>query len=298
MRYESPAQSTFSAEELSTVPDVCRPRALGAVPRLGLGSRTTVLGWPTIFMFLSEKGIFANAIQNSVARELMPLGVLESGLPRESAYLPGLGLVEVGHTGSTIEGLVHWGMMAARDCGYQGPGFGADADHLPVYHPASDGWNKTRQLIECSRDYSYFTLDVGPVVLWEGKPLERMGPVPDCVAAAVDVIRTVKAGAPFDLEVSLDESPKRVGPEHAATRPDGTTTSLPEYWPAFSAIALLLMAVPLDICARRGYGAVALTYVPERSSTPTIEGGWELCVIGSKSSFCLFSSQLSARPAR
>jgi hypothetical protein len=97
--------------ELFAVPDICRPKALGAVPRLGLGSRTTVLAWTTIFRFLSESGLFANAVQNSFARELMPLSLLESGLPRPSTYLPGLGQVEVGHTGSTIEGLVHWGMI-------------------------------------------------------------------------------------------------------------------------------------------------------------------------------------------
>ncbi len=128
--------------------------------------------------------------------------------------------VHVGHTGSTIEGLVHWGMMAARECGYQGPGYGADADHLPVHHPTTDDWRKTRQFIECSRDYSHFTLDVGPVVRWEENPLARLRAVPECVTAAVDVIRAVKRESGFDLEISLDESSEGVGPEDAATRPE------------------------------------------------------------------------------
>jgi len=210
-------QTVLPAAELSKVPEGCRPRALGAVPRLGLGSRTTILGWPVIFRFLSCNGLYANAIQNSVARELMPLAALSASSARESAYLPGLGAVEIGHTGSTIEGLLHWGMRSAARAGYDGPGFGADADHLPTRQPGSEQWQSTLRLIHCSRGYSHFTLDVGALIDWKKKPIARIEGVPPAVKQAVGEISDARAGKLFDLEISLDESPEGVPPEAAAT---------------------------------------------------------------------------------
>lgn len=214
-----PAQYPISDEEFACIPKSCRPKALAAVPRLGLGSRTTVLGWPVIFSFLSSYDIFANAIQNSVARELMPLEMLTPGSPRARTYLPGLESVDVGHTGSTIEGLLRCG-AAAAEVDYSGPGYGADADHLPVYYPDSPKWERTVHLIRCSREYTHFTLDLGSVMDWDKEPVVRLTNAPRVVAAAQEVIRSLKQGEPFDLEISLDESPEGVPPEIAATKPD------------------------------------------------------------------------------
>ena len=214
-----PAQGTISAEELSAIPEACRPRALGPVPRLGLGSRTTVLGWPAVFGFLSGTGVFANAIQNSVARELMPLDMLNDDV-RPSTFLPGSGPVPMGHTGSTIEGLLQWGMLSAAKAGYHGPGFGADADHLPIYEPGSDQWGHTLRLARCSREYSHFTLDIGAIIDWNQKPVSRLANVQRAIADAVQSIREVREGRPFDLEISLDESPEGISPDAAATTPE------------------------------------------------------------------------------
>ena len=212
-----PAQAPVSEERLSAIPDICRPKALGPVPRLGLGSRTTVLGWPVIFRFLTEAGVYANAIQNSVARELMPLEMLGDASTRPTTFLPGLGPVPVGHTGSTIEGLPEWGSLAAAEAGYSGPGFGADADHLPVHDPDSDNWAHTLKLIRCSRGYTHFTLDVGTLVDWTLGPTARLARVPDAIALAIESIRQIREGVAFDLEISLDESPEAVSPSAAAT---------------------------------------------------------------------------------
>lgn len=214
-----PAQNILPPEVLSTIPEGCRPRALGAVPRLGLGSRTTVLAWPVIFQFLSQRGLYANAIQNSVARELMPLEMLDDSRPRPTTLLPGLGQVPVGHTGSTIEGLLHWGMLSAAQAGYAGPGYGADADHLPVFAPESEAWGRTARLIGFSREYTHFTLDIGAVMEWERGPVARLAQVPQAIAAAVREIKEAR-GQAFDLEISLDESPETVTPEKASTRPE------------------------------------------------------------------------------
>ncbi len=217
--YTGPAQAVPSAEELSGIPAACRVKALGAVPRLGLGSRTTTLSWPTVFRFLSEKRLCANAIQNSVARELMPLEMLHDPTAKPTTLQPGLGQVPVGHTGSTIEGLLEWGMLSAANSGYDGPGFGADADHLPVFAPGSSEWAKTVSLIKCSRGYSHFTLDVGALTEWAEGPVARLANVPAAIAAAMECIEEVRS-EPFDLEISLDESPGDIAPEAAATTPD------------------------------------------------------------------------------
>ena len=214
------AQRMIPEGELASVPNIYRPQALGAVPRLGLGSRTTILGWPIIFNFLSKTGIFANAIQNSVARELMPLEVLHDPAPRQNTYLPGLGMIEIGHTGSTIEGLLDWGIMAARQAEYSGPGFGADADHLPVHQPGSTSWSQTVRFIQCARRYSHFTLDVGAVTEWKEKPGCRLANVLPAVRDAVTEINMVREAEPFDLEISLDESPEDIASGEAATTPD------------------------------------------------------------------------------
>jgi len=215
-----PAQRILPHDELSAIPARCRPRALGAVARLGLGSRTTVLGWPAIFRFLSESGLFANAIQNSVARELMPLEMLGDPSARPTTLQPGLGQVPVGHTGSTIEGLPQWGMRSAAEAGYAGPGFGADADHLPVFAPEGDRWERTVRLIGFSREYTHFTLDIGAIMAWERGPVARLAQAPRAIAAAVREIEEARAGQAFDLEISLDESPESISPEDASTRPE------------------------------------------------------------------------------
>lgn len=64
---------------------VSGPRAMGAVPRLGIGSRMTTVVWPGVFRAMDTCGFAANAIQNSV-RELNLLSNLLAGRPADRNY--------------------------------------------------------------------------------------------------------------------------------------------------------------------------------------------------------------------
>ena len=137
------------------------PRALGAVPRLGIGTRMTTTMWPAIWQAVSEHGFAANAIQNSV-RELYLLDDLLAGRPPERNYGFSFGVIESGYAGSTFEGLWTAGALAAlKDDSY--PSFGADADHIQVKRGAS-GRDHAKRLLTASRYYTFFTLDMSDVL--------------------------------------------------------------------------------------------------------------------------------------
>ena len=80
------------------------PRALGPVPRLGVGTRMTTAVWPAIWTAMARRGFAANAIQNSV-RELNFLVTLLEARPAEKNIAFGFGAIETGYTGSSFEGL-------------------------------------------------------------------------------------------------------------------------------------------------------------------------------------------------
>jgi len=206
------ALAVTSAALREILPASCpaRPRALGAVPRLGIGSRTTVLAWPSVFRVLGARRILANPIQNSVGRELLPLADLQRGLAEET-FLPGLGLVSTGHTGSSVEGLWLEGVLGALLEEYQGPPFGADADHLPLHRP-----ERMEQLLQSSRCYTFFTLDVGNLINWNDPGQARWRGV---VPAVSETVASLKRYRPedYDLEISIDESPPEVPGDLAAT---------------------------------------------------------------------------------
>lgn len=135
------------------------PRALGGVPKLGIGNRMTVLAWPGIFKALQKGKLTANAIQNSVGRELAPLDTLINCSGGEYTHLPGLGRVPIGHTGSSIRGLWLYGVLSAIMAGHKIP-YGADADHIPVKKKGGKiKINQAKKLIGQSKDYTFFTLD-------------------------------------------------------------------------------------------------------------------------------------------
>jgi hypothetical protein len=139
------------------------PRALGAVPRLGIGTRMTTLVWPGIWQAMVRGGFAANAIQNSV-RELNLLPNLLAGLPPEQNVAFNFGAIETGYTGSTFEGLWVAGVVDAL-CAEQFPaaGYGADADHIQVKHGAA-GLERALRLVDASRYYTFYTLDVSDVL--------------------------------------------------------------------------------------------------------------------------------------
>jgi hypothetical protein len=137
------------------------PRALGCVPRLGIGDRHTTAVWPAAFRAMDTAGFAANAIQNSV-RELNLLEDLRRGVPARENHLFGFGTIAEGHTGSTFEGLLHAGVIAALKAPTL-PRYGADADHIQVKR-GPGGFERARRVAEASRHYTFFTLDVSDVL--------------------------------------------------------------------------------------------------------------------------------------
>lgn len=133
------------------------PSALGPIKRLGVGNRMTTLLWHYIFKTARKKKIRANLIQNSVYRELAPAKTVLSKHPGDTTYLPGLGKLGVGHTGASIEGLWLYGVVSAMEAGFR-EDYGADADHIPAKR-GKEGIIKAKELIDCSRHYTFYTLD-------------------------------------------------------------------------------------------------------------------------------------------
>lgn len=134
------------------------PTALGRAPRLGVGSRQTVNVWPGVFEAVRQTGTPSEIVQNSAYREVAPMSVILSSPGDEVAYLPGHGSLNVGHTGSSIEGLWLAGVVAALEHGFDMP-FGADLDHVPVKGENEHGLEKAKWIIASGRDYTFFTLD-------------------------------------------------------------------------------------------------------------------------------------------
>ncbi len=186
------------------------PRAMGAVPRLGIGTRMSTSVWPGIWRAMDQGQFAANAIQNSV-RELNLLeDVLASRPPRRN-YLYGFGTLEEGHTGSTFEGLWVAGVIEALKTETH-PMYGADADHITVRR-GPGGLERAKRVVDAARDYTFFTLDVSDIVDYETAAadsasfLSKYRAALDVVAELSSHVEAVKGEAPFDLELSIDECP-------------------------------------------------------------------------------------------
>jgi len=226
-------------------------QALGQVPRLGIGTRMTTAVWPAIWQAMAQYGFAANAIQNSV-RELNFMETLLAGRPAEKNIAFGFGTIETGYTGSSYEGLWVAGALNALKHGAP-PRYGADADHIQVKR-GPDGLARAKRLLDATRYYSFYTLDVSDVLDYaalsrpagraapqdllayhrqprrfadfdyrpDTETLERLaakyGVALDAVGELYRHICQLKAdheqggasGAPFDLELSIDEHPNEV----------------------------------------------------------------------------------------
>jgi len=137
------------------------PRALGGVPRLGIGNRHSTAMWPAIFRAMDAGGFAANAIQNSL-RELNLLSDLKDGKPAHENYLFGFGTISEGHTGATFEGLLHAGTIASlKERGFHR--FGADADHISVKR-GPGGLDRAKRVLDAARDFTFFTLDMSDIL--------------------------------------------------------------------------------------------------------------------------------------
>ena len=137
------------------------PRALGAIPRLGIGVRHSACIWPGIWKAMNRGDFSANAVQNSV-RELHLLETLKKGEMPRINHLFSFGAVQEGHAGSTFEGLWTHGVLSAIKSSYY-PRYGADADHLQVKR-GTEGIERTKEFIKAARYYTFYTLDVSDIL--------------------------------------------------------------------------------------------------------------------------------------
>ncbi|MCU0914814.1 MAG: hypothetical protein MUC88_09655 [Planctomycetes bacterium] len=196
------------------------PRALGAVPRLGIGTRMSTSVWPGIWRAMDEGKFAANAIQNSV-RELNLLDDVLAGWPARTNYLYGFGTLAEGHTGSTFEGLWLAGVIEALKTDSL-PVYGADADHVTVRREPG-GLERAKRIIDAARDYTFFTLDVSDIVDYAATGADRharkYAQALDVVAELSACLRGLKGGTPFDLELSIDECPPRLDTATCLTSP-------------------------------------------------------------------------------
>jgi hypothetical protein len=188
------------------------PRALGAVPRLGLGTRMSTSVWPGIWRAMDESRFCANAIQNSV-RELNLLEDVLAGRPARSNYLYGFGTLHEGHTGSTFEGLWVAGVIEALKTETQ-PAYGADADHITVRR-GPGGIERAQRVIDAARDYTFFTLDVSDVVDYAATAdarglVDKYATALGAVEELASHLGRLKGETPFDLELSIDECPAQM----------------------------------------------------------------------------------------
>jgi hypothetical protein len=234
---------------------VNRPRALGATPRLGIGTRMTTAVWPGVFDAMQRRGFAANSIQNSV-RELNFLDDLLAGRPAPTNYACGFGTIETGYTGSSWEGLWVAGVLAGLE--YPRPlRYGADADHLQVKR-GPDGMARARRWCDAARYYSFYTLDMADILDYRAAaatPAEaaellrrrircdrqrrlvlayhrRLGAAAvgrfvgkywdalDALTELSEYIGRLKDGAAFDLEFTIDEHPPEVAAFDCLTTPD------------------------------------------------------------------------------
>jgi len=187
------------------------PRALGPIPRLGIGSRMTTAAWPGVYRAMQKGGFAANPIQNSM-RELHLLDDLKEGTVPPDNYAPNVGTIVSGHTGSTWEGLWLYGVIEAlkTEGGFD---YGADADHIQVKRGVGDAFNPdsydhARRIIDAARDYTFFTLDVSDLVNHGAHTIQdKYYLVLVVLQRLYDHIKTVKGKQPFDLEIAIDEVP-------------------------------------------------------------------------------------------
>lgn len=232
-----------------------RPRALGATPRLGIGTRMTTAVWPGMFAAMGRHGFAANTIQNSV-RELNFLDDLLATRPAPTNYACGFGAIETGYTGSSWEGLWVAGVLAALE--HDSPlRYGADADHLQVKR-GPDGMARARRWCEAAQYYSFYTLDMADILNYGvlaappsraaellrrqicsererrlvlayhrrlgadavGRFVGKYWRALEALTDLCDYISRLKEGAAFDLEFTIDEHPPEVAAFDCLTTPD------------------------------------------------------------------------------
>ena len=189
------------------------PRAFGSVPRMGIGDRQTVTVWPGIIEALRLVGGPAETMQNSAYRELAPMDMILAPPGAEVTYLPGHGSLNIGHTGSSIQGFWLAGVLSHIENDCTEP-YGADLDHVPVKTAGEAGIARAKHLIDCGRHFTFFTLDTSALFDFTASDLSRRyDAAVDAAAELFNYIRSIRNREPFDFEFSLDEGPGITEPE-------------------------------------------------------------------------------------
>jgi len=148
------------------------PKALGIIPRLGIGVRMSTSVWPAIWSAMNKESFSSNAIQNSI-RELNLLEDLRAGKLQRKNYLFSFGEVEEGHTGSTYEGLWVYGVLDSLKHEIK-QNFGADADHIQIKR-GKGGIERAFQIANAARYYSFYTLDISDILDYGAINIEGTG---------------------------------------------------------------------------------------------------------------------------
>jgi hypothetical protein len=241
-----PADAAVTDRYVSLIRPDKGPKALGAVPRLGIGSRMTTAAWPGVWRAMKKCNFRANPIQNSV-REVNLLEDVLSGRPPRSNYMANFGRVPEGHAGSTFEGLWVAGVLEALKADSSAE-FGADADHITIRR-RDDKIDRAKRVIDAARRYTFFTLDVSDLLDYGamtkiseaqaqdfievhisqskrreqivtyhaekstldkamiGRLVAKYWPALNAVEQLAKHIDSVRNGKQFDLELSIDETP-------------------------------------------------------------------------------------------
>jgi len=237
------------------------PRAMGAAPRLGIGTRMSTSVWPGIWRAMDEGKFAANAIQNSV-RELNLLEDVLAGRRPRSNYLYGFGTLEEGHTGSTFEGLWVAGVIEALKTDTR-PEYGADADHITIRR-GPGGLERAKHIIGAARDYTFFTLDVSDIVDYGHLQgfLGKYRAALDVVEELSSHIKGIKADTSFDLELSIDECPPGMAASACLTTEAELTFLIQEL--RRRGIPMTHVAPNVGIVKGQDYGAAGLLEFEER----------------------------------
>ncbi len=206
------------------------PRALGCVPRMGIGDRHTTTVWPAAFAAMEKAGFAANAIQNSL-RELNQLDDLVAGKPAHENYLFSFGTIAEGHAGSTFEGLLHAGVIAALKAETY-PRYGADADHIQVKR-GPEGLDRAKRVITAARHYTFYTMDVSDILNYGATKTQS-------AADAVAFLDSVLSSETLKKDVVAYHSRKRrIGGHDYAFSAADIGRFVGKYWKALDAMEAL-----------------------------------------------------------
>ena len=173
------------------------PRALGPMPRLGIGTRMTTAVWPGIFGAMGRAGFAANSIQNSI-RELNLMEDLLHAHPPARNYAFCFGTIESGYTGSSFEGLLVAGTLAALKCEAM-LAYGADADHVQVKR-GEEGMDRAKTTLNAARYYSFYTMDLSDI-------LDYRAPLETAIGAKDYLTHEIASGAERKAVLALHKEP-------------------------------------------------------------------------------------------